>query len=84
MNDMDKKAHGQRALTLCLGGLVFAISVGLVARLLHRNADMPAYLIFLGFQVAGFVLGILSRQTGLGKTAAVTSAVLTLVSVALL
>ncbi len=81
MNDTDKRKYGGLALSLCLGGLVLAIAVGMLARLLQHNADMPAYLIFLGFQVAGFVLGIVSRQDALGKTAYITSAVLAVGSV---
>ncbi len=85
MNDTeDKRRHGALALVLCLGGLVLAVTVGMVASLLHHNAYMPAYLIFLGFQVAGFVLGIVSRQEVLGKTAAITSALLAIGSVLLL
>jgi hypothetical protein len=81
MNDTDVKKYGGLALALCLGGLVAAVTLGVAARLLHYNADMPAYLVFLGFQVAGFVLGIVSRQEVLGKTASITSAVLALGSI---
>lgn len=76
MNDTDKGKHGRLALALCLGGLVLAVAIGMVARLLHYNADMPAYLIFLGFQIAAFVLGIVSWNDILGKTAAITSGIL--------
>lgn len=84
MTDTDKGKHGGLALALCLGGLVLAIAIGLAGRLVHHNADMPAYLIFLGFQIGGFVLGIVSRQEVLGRAAAITSAVLAVGSVVLL
>lgn len=76
MNNTDKRKLGGLALTLCLGGLVLAVAVGMLSRLAGYNADMPAYLIFLGFQVAGFVLGIAARQESQGKAAALTSAIL--------
>lgn len=71
-NEMDepRKGYGALALGLSLGGLVLAVLIGMVAGLLGHNADaMPAYLVFLGFQVAAFVLGIVSRQEALGKAA---------------
>jgi hypothetical protein len=75
MNE-EKKKCGTIALTLCLGGLLLAVSIGMIAKLLEHDARMPAYFVFLGFQVAGFILGLLSRQEILGKTAYITSAVL--------
>lgn len=76
MEKSEKKRSGAIALTLCLGGLLFAVSIGMIAKLLGHDARMPAYLIFMGFQIAGFVLGIISRQDVLGKTAYITSAIL--------
>ena len=73
---IEKKKYGAIALTLCLGGLLLAVSIGMIAKLLEYDARMPAYYIFLGFQAAGFILGIVSRQDVLGKTAYITSAVL--------
>ena len=75
MNDPEKK-YGALALSLCLGGLFLAMLIGMTARLCGYDANMPAYLIFLGFQIGGFVLGIVSRQEALGKTAYITSAVM--------
>ena len=72
----EKNKHGVIALTLCLGGLVLAVSIGMIASFLEHDARTPAYLVFLGFQVAGFIMGIVSRQDVLGKTAYITSAVL--------
>ena len=80
MND-EKKKHATIALALCLGGLLLAVSIGMIARLLEHDARMPAYFVFLGFQIAGFVLGIISRQEILGKTAYITSAVLAVGSI---
>ncbi len=80
----EKNRHGVIALTLCLGGVVLAVAIGMIARLLEHDARTPAYLVFLGFQVAGFVMGIISRQDVLGKTAYITSAVLAVGSLLLL
>jgi len=57
MNESEQKRAGVIALSLCLGGLVLAIFIGILASALGHNANMPAYMIFLGFQVAGFILG---------------------------
>ena len=70
------KQYGAIALALGLGGLLLAVAIGMIAHLLGQDARTPAYLVFLGFQVAGFVLGIVSRQEALGKAAYITSAVL--------
>lgn len=79
--DGPRKEYGALALGLSLGGLVIAALIGVVAGLLDHNVGMAAYLVFLGFQVAAFVLGILSRQAILGKTAYITSAVLAVTSI---
>jgi len=82
--DEPRKGHGALALGLSLGGLVLAVLIGVVAGLVGRNMDvMPAYLLFLGFQIAAFVLGIISRQEALGKAAYITSAVLAVASLLL-
>ncbi len=73
--DDSRKSYGALALGLSLGGLVLAVLIGMLARFLGHNADMPAYLVFLGFQIGAFVLGIVSRREILGKTAYITSAV---------
>jgi hypothetical protein len=84
MNESEKKRSGAIALALCLGGLLLALSIGMIAKLLGHDARMPAYLVFLSFQIAGFVMGIVSRQEVLGKTAYITSAILAVGSLALL
>ncbi len=70
-NLMDKIALG-----LCLGGVVLAVAVAMAGRLLGHNFTMMAYGIFLAFQIAALVLGIVTRSRPLGKTAAITSSVL--------
>jgi len=47
----------------------------------NRDNAQAAYMIFLGFQISAFVLGIVSRQETLGKSAYITSAVLAVGSV---
>lgn len=79
MNDENK--YGAVALALCLGGLILAISIGLIAKVLGHDARMPAYFVFIGFQTSGFILGIVSRQEALGKTAYITSGILAVGSI---
>ena len=76
MTEQHESKFGKLALMLSLGGVVIAVVIGILARLTGHNVDMPAYLIFLAFQVVGIVLGIVTRRTPLGKTAAITAAVL--------
>jgi len=78
MKELERKRAGGIALGLCLGGLLLAVSIGMIANLLGHDARMPAYFVFLGFQVAGCVLGIMARQDILGKTAYITSSALAL------
>lgn len=80
----EKKKYGAIALALCLGGLVLAVLIGMVAKLLEHYDHTPAYVVFLGFQIAGFILGIVSRQDVLGKTACITAVILVVGSILLL
>lgn len=59
---------------------MFALAFAVAARLLGRSAGMPAYLIFLAFQIAAFVFGFLSLQAAVGKTAFIASAVMAVAS----
>ena len=76
MADRSETKFGGLALALSLGGVVLAVTVALLARCIGHNAGMPAYLVFLAFQVAGLTLGLLARRTSLGKAAAITAGVL--------
>jgi hypothetical protein len=73
---MDIRRYGALALVLSLGGVVLAVVLGLLARILGANADMAAYLVFCSFQIAALVLGIVARRMPLGKAATITAAVL--------
>ena len=84
MTERSESQFGKLALALSLGGVVLAVAIGLLARLAGYRADMPAYLVFLAFQVAAIVLGLIARRTPLGKTAAITAAVLAVGSLTLL
>jgi hypothetical protein len=68
MNESERKRAGAIALSLCLGGLVLAVILG-------------SYMVFLGFQITGFFLGIVSRQEVFGKMACITSVALALGSI---
>ena len=69
------------ALALGLGGVVLAILVAMIGRMLGHDFSMMAYGIFIAFQIAAIVLGIITRGTPIGKTAAITSSVLLVGSV---
>ena len=84
MDDRSKSRYGAVALGLSIGGMVLAILIVMVAKLLGYQASMPAYLVFFGFQIAAFVMGLISRKEPLGKTAYITSAVLAFCSFAFL
>ena len=81
MNESEQKRAGVIALSLCLGGLVLAILLGILTSALEHYDHTPAYVVFLGFQIAGFILGIVSRHEVLGKTAYVTAAVFVMGSI---
>jgi len=67
---------GKVALAMCLGGMVLAGLWALVALRVGVGLALPVYLVFLAFQVAAFVLGLLSLRDPMGKAAAITSVVL--------
>ena len=68
--------YGVVAMTLCFGGLVISTLISLISGTLSSTGTRPAYPIFLGFQVAAVALGIFARKDELGRTAAITGAVL--------
>lgn len=76
MNEQNESRFGKLALMLSLGGLVLAVVIGLLARYFNHNADTTAYLVFLSFQVAAIVLGVVARRDPMGKTAAITASIL--------
>jgi len=84
MTEQNESKFGKLALALSLGGVILAVAIGVLARLAGYRADMPAYLVFLAFQVAAMVLGLIAWRTPLGKAAAITSVVLAVSSLTLL
>ena len=64
------------ALTLSLSGVVLGILIAMVGRIVDQNFVMHGYGTFVGFSVAAIVLGIITRSSAIGKTAAITSSVL--------
>jgi uncharacterized protein YqgC (DUF456 family) len=70
---MDKLALG-----FCLGGVVAAVTVAMLGKILGHNFTMLAYGIFVACQLAALVLGLITRSKPLGKTAAISSSVLLL------
>lgn len=84
MIEQNESKFGKLALALSLGGVILAVATGMLARLAGDRADLSAYVIFLAFQVAAIVLGLMARRHPLGKAAAITAAVLAIGSVTLL
>lgn len=76
MTETTPKSMDKIALGLCLGGVVLAIVAAMVGRLLDHNFTMMAYGVFVAFQIAALVLGIVTRTSPLGKAAAITSGIL--------
>lgn len=72
------------ALTLTLAGVVLGVLIGLLGRIFHQNFVMHGYGTFVGFSIAAIVLGIITRSSPLGKTAAITSSLLLIGSLAFL
>jgi hypothetical protein len=76
-NSMAKLAFG-----LCLGGVILAVAVTIVTKSLGGDGTLMAYCIFAAFQIAALVLGVVTRANPLGKTAAISSAMLLVGSLA--
>ena len=74
--DTNKMANfGWIALALSLGGVIAAVLVETtIAR--DQPGALAGFGIFVAFQVAAFVLGMLSWKDRLGKSACLTSAIL--------
>jgi len=70
------------ALFVGLGGLLLAVLVGVIGRLVERDLRGPAFLLFAGTQVAAIALGLMSRHTVMGKAAAIISSILLVGSLA--
>ena len=70
------KNLGRIALYIGLVGLLLAVFVGMLGRLIERDLRGLAFLVFVGAQVAAIVLGLMARNTPFGKAAAITSSAL--------
>ncbi len=72
------------ALTLTLASVVLGVLIWMVGSIFGQNFVMHGYGTFVGLSVAAIVLGIVTRSSPLGKTAAVTSSVLLVGSIGFL
>ena len=72
------------ALALTLSGVILGVLVAMAGRIYEHNFTMHGYGVFVAFSVAAIVLGIVTRSSAVGKTAAITSAILLIGSVAIL
>ncbi len=84
MTSEDHVSLDKLALSLCIGGVIAAVAVALTGELLGHNFRMTAYCIFVAFQIAALVLGIITRATPLGKAALITAGTLLIGFLALL
>lgn len=76
MNERTENTIGTLALISSLGGVAAGLAVGLLARMIGRRVDEPAYAVFLALQAAAIVLGLIAWRTPRGKDATITAAVL--------
>jgi hypothetical protein len=70
----------QLALGVCLGGIVLGVLIGLLGRLVGLNFFGAGYTVFAAFQVVAIVLGVLCRESTIGKATAIASSVLLVAS----
>jgi len=76
MKTNQTKSLGQIALAICLSGILIAAGIAIFGRIFDENFAMIAYGVFVVFELAALVLGIISRAQPLGRTASITSGVL--------
>jgi len=74
---------GKLALAVCLGGTLLAVAIGLAEPLIGKDAPIWAFLLFVAFQVAALVLGIITRAQPLGRASAIVSAIFLLIALAI-
>ena len=72
------------ALALTLAGVFLGVLIAMIGRLYEHNFSMHGYGVFVSFSVAAIVLGAITRSSAVGKTAAITSTILLIGSVAIL
>jgi len=72
------------ALSLTLAGVLLGVLIAMVGRAYEHNFTMHGYGVFVAFSLAAIVLGIVTRSSPLGKTAAIASSILLVGSVAIL
>ena len=69
---------GKLALAICLGGTVLTVAIALAKRFLGDDALTWAGVLFVAFQLAALVLGIVARREPLGRASAITAGILLL------
>jgi hypothetical protein len=72
------------ALTLTFASVILGVLIWMVGNIFVHDFVMHGYVTFVGLSVAAIVLGIVTRSSPLGKTAAITSSVLLVGSVGFL
>ena len=72
------------ALAFTLASVVLGVLIGVIGHILEQNLVTYGYLVFVGFSIPAIVLGIVTRSSPLGQTAAISSSVMLVGSVYLL
>ena len=72
------------ALAIGLGGVLLGVLVAICGRLLGHNFVMHGIAVFAAAQVTAIVLGVITRDSPLGRTAMIASSILLIGSFLLL
>ena len=70
------KSLDRIAVAVCLSGILITAAIAIGGRVLDENLTMIAFGVFVAFELAALVLGIVSRAQPLGRTASITSGIL--------
>jgi len=81
MDDISKTNLDRIALAIGLGGVLVAALIAIVGKLLGHDFAMIAFGVFAAAQIAAIVLGIITRTSLIGRSAAITSSILLVGSV---
>ena len=81
MSESTPKHLDRLALAIGLGGVIVAAMIAIIGKLIGYDFAMIALGVFAAAQIAAIVLGIITRASLLGRSAAITSSILLLGSV---
>lgn len=81
MNVTETKSLDKLALGICISGVILAVVIAVLGRVLNQDYTMIAYAAFAGLEVIALVLGVVSRAEPLGKASLIASGILLVGSV---